>query len=117
MALFLSAIGIYGVMNYSVRQRTREIGVRLALGANRGDVIGMVVRRAMRLAGLGLLLGFAAALGAGQLIRAQLFGISPRDPLTLAAIGLLLAVVALAASWIPARRAARVNPLVALRTE
>jgi predicted permease len=117
LALLLSAIGIYGVMSYAVSRRTREIGVRIALGAARRDVVGLVVGRAMRLAALGLVIGGAAALGAGRLLQSQLFGISPRDPLTFAAITLLLGGVALLASWLPARRAAAVDPLVALRYE
>jgi predicted permease len=117
MALALSAIGIYGVMSYSVSQRTREIGVRVALGAARRDVVALVVGRAMRLASVGLVIGLAAALGAGQLLRSQLVGVGPRDPLTFTAIVLLLAAVALGASWIPARRAAKVDPMVALRYE
>jgi len=115
LALALSAIGIYGVMSYSVSQRTREIGVRVALGAMRGDVVGLVVGRAMRLASLGLFIGLAAALGAGQMLRSQLVGVGPRDPVTFAAIALLLAAVAFGASWIPARRASKVDPMVALR--
>jgi predicted permease len=117
MALLLSAIGIYGVMSYSVSQRTREIGVRVALGAARGHVVGMVVGRAMRLVAVGLAIGLAAALGAAQLLRSQLIGVGPRDPLTFTAIALLLGAVALGASWIPARRAAKVDPMVALRYE
>jgi putative ABC transport system permease protein len=117
MALALSAIGIYGVMSYSVSQRTREIGVRVALGAARRDVLALVVGRAMRLVSVGLVIGLAAALGAGQLLRSQLIGVGPRDPLTLTAIALLLSAVAFGASWLPARRAARTDPMVALRYE
>jgi len=117
LALLLAAIGIYGVMSYSVSRRTREIGVRVALGAARRDVVGMVVGRALRLAGIGLLVGGGGALGAGQLLQSQLFGVSPRDPATFAAIALLLGGVAFLASWLPARRAAAVDPLVALRCE
>jgi predicted permease len=117
LALLLSAIGIYGVMSYAVSRRTREIGVRVALGAGRRDVVGMVVGRAMRLAALGLVVGAAGALGAGQLLQSQLVGVSPRDPATFAAIVLLLGAVAFLASWLPARRAAAVDPLVALRYE
>ncbi len=117
VALLLSAIGIYGVLSFGVSQRTREIGVRVALGAVRGDVVGLVVGRAMRLAGLGLLIGLGAAVGAAQLLRSQLIGISPRDPVTFAIIAVTLGAVALAASWLPARRAARIDPMVALRTE
>ena len=117
LALLLSAIGIYGIMAYTVSQRTREIGLRVALGAARRDVVRMVIGRAMRLAGLGLAIGLVAALGAGRMLRSMLLGVSGSDPLTFAAIGLLLAAVALAASWLPARRAARIDPMVALRYE
>jgi predicted permease len=117
LALALSSIGIYGVTSYSVSRRTREIGVRVALGAGRRDVIRLVVGRAMGVAGIGLGVGALAAVGAGQLLRSQLTGVSPRDPVTFGAIGLVLAFVALAACWMPARRAARVDPMVALRYE
>jgi predicted permease len=117
MALLLSAIGVYGVMAYTVSQRTREIGVRVALGAGRRDVVGLVIGRAMRLAGLGLAVGLLAALGAGRLLGSQLLGVSGSDPATFAAIGVLLGLVALLASWLPARRAARVDPMMALRYE
>jgi predicted permease len=117
IALLLCGIGIYGVLSYGVSQRTREIGVRVALGAGQRNVVGLVVGRAMRLSAVGLVIGLGAALLAGQLLRAQLFGISPRDPFTFASIALLLGAVALVASWIPARRAARVDPIVALRSE
>ncbi len=115
LALLLASIGIYGVMSYNVNRRAREIGVRVALGAGHRDVIGMIVTRALRLTGLGLLIGGAAAIGAGELLKSQLYGISPRDPVTFAGITLLLGVVGLMASWLPARRAAGVDPLVALR--
>jgi predicted permease len=115
LALLLAAIGIYGVMSYNVSRRTREIGVRIALGAAHHDVVGMIVARAVRLTGLGLLIGSAAAMGVGELLKSQLFGVSPRDPVTFAGITLLLGVVGLLASWLPAWRAAAVNPLVALR--
>jgi len=117
VALLLSAIGIYGLLSFGVTQRTREIGVRVALGAGRRDVVGVVVGRAMRLAGLGLVIGLAGALGVGQLLRSQLIGVGPRDPLTFGVIALLLGVVALAASWLPARRASRIDPMVALRSQ
>jgi ABC-type antimicrobial peptide transport system permease subunit len=117
VALLLSAIGIYGVLSFGVFQRTREIGVRVALGAGRGDVVGSVVGRAMRLVGLGLAIGLAAAFGAAQLLRSQLIGVGPRDPATFAIIAAMLSVVALAAAWLPARRAARIDPMVALRSQ
>jgi len=117
MALALSAIGIYGTMAYAVSRRTREIGVRVALGAQRADVVRLVVGRAMGLAALGLGIGLVGAVGVGQLLRTQLLGVSPRDPLAFATVALLLGVVALVASWIPARRAARVHPMEALRYE
>jgi macrolide transport system ATP-binding/permease protein len=117
LALALSAIGIYSVVAYSVSRRVREIGLRVALGAGRREVMGLIVGHSMRLVLLGLLIGGVLGVGVGQLLRAQLFGISPGDPITFAAIGGLLIVVALAASWIPARRAARIEPLVALRSE
>jgi ABC-type antimicrobial peptide transport system permease subunit len=104
-------------MSYAVSQRTREIGVRVALGAGRRSVVRLVVVRAMRLAGVGLALGAVAALGAGQVLKTQLVGVSPRDPATLAGVTILLGTVALVASWIPARRAAKVDPMVALRYE
>ena len=117
VALLLSAIGIYGIMAYTVSRRTREIGVRVALGAARRDVIGLVLGRAMRLAGLGLAIGLLAALGAGRLLGSLLLGVSGSDPLTFATIGILLGSVALLASWLPARRAAKVDPVLALRHE
>jgi ABC-type antimicrobial peptide transport system permease subunit len=115
MALILAAIGIYGVMAYSVSRRAREIGVRVALGAERGDVIALVVGRAVRIALVGLGIGGVAALGAGQLLQSQLYEVSPRDPVTFVAIMLVLGAVAVVASWIPAWRAARADPLVVLR--
>ncbi|MDP3773876.1 MAG: ABC transporter permease [Gemmatimonadales bacterium] len=116
LALLLAAIGIYATMAYTVSRRVREIGVRIALGAARKQVIGMVVGRGMRLTALGLLIGLVFAGLVGQALRSQLLGVSPRDPLTFAGVGLLLAAVALAACVLPARRAARVDPMVALRS-
>ncbi len=117
LALLLATVGIYGIMAYTVSRRTREIGVRVALGATRRDVLRLVLGRAVRLAGLGLALGLAAALGVGRLIGTMLYGVSGSDPLTFAATGALLGTVALLASWVPARRAAKVDPLLALRYE
>jgi predicted permease len=117
LALLLASIGIYATMAYAVSRRVREIGVRLALGAARADVVRLVLGRSMRITGLGLLIGLAAAAAVGQALRSQLLGVGPRDPLTFGTVGLLLAAVALAASWFPARRAARVDPMIALRSE
>jgi predicted permease len=117
LALVLSALGIYGVTSYAVTQRTREIGVRIAIGAQPSDVLGMVMGNAMRLAGLGLALGLCAALLGARVLASQLYGVSGRDPLTYLAISAVLAAVALLASWLPARRATRVDPMTALRAE
>ena len=117
VALVLAALGVYGVLAYSVSQRTREIGVRVALGARQGGVLLMVVRHGMALAGAGLLLGLLAAVGLSRLLRGQLYGVSPTDPLAYGAVALLLGIVAFLACWGPARRAARVDPMVALRCD
>jgi len=114
-AMLLSAIGLYGVMAFAVGQRTREIGIRLALGARRGEVIGMVMRQAGVLAVSGVTVGLAVAALASRVLRAQLFEVAPTDRSTYVAVGLGLLLVAFVASWIPARRAARVDPLTALR--
>jgi len=117
LALVLAAVGLYGVLSYSVAQRTREIGVRVALGASRRNVLGLVVGRAMRLTAIGLGVGLLLAAGVGQLLRSQIFGVSPLDPVTFVVVTALLAAVAFLAAWVPARRAARVNPIVALQAE
>jgi predicted permease len=117
IALLLAALGIYGVISYSVLQRTREIGIRGALGATSRDVLRLVLRGGMLMSGIGLLIGFAGALAAMQLLRVMLFGVQARDPITLAAVSAILAVVALTACFIPARRASKVDPVVALRYE
>jgi len=116
-ALLLAAIGIYGVMAYFVSQRIREIGVRMALGAQRVDVLRLVVGRGMLLATAGMMVGLVASLGLTRLMSGLLFGVSASDPLTLAMLTVLLAAVALLANFIPARRASRVDPMVALRYE
>lgn len=114
-AILLAAIGIYGVLAHGVAQRTREIGIRLALGAKRSEVVGLVVRQAVVLAAGGLAAGLLLALGASQLIRGLLFGVEPRDALTYAAVVVVLFLIALVASYLPARRASRIDPIKALR--
>ncbi len=116
-ALFLSALGVYGVMAYSVAQRTAEIGVRMALGASPGDVLRLVSRQGFILVGAGLVLGIAAALGLTRFMAALLYGISPSDPPTYFVLTLVLAAVGLLACWLPARRATQVDPILALRAE
>jgi putative ABC transport system permease protein len=117
MALLLSAIGIYGVMAYTTTQRRHEIGIRMALGAAGRDVLGLVVVQGMRLVFLGLGIGLVGAWALSRVLTSQLFGVTPRDPLTYLSVALLLGTVALAASWIPALRATRVDPMIALRSE
>ena len=113
--MLLAAIGLYGVLAYAVGQRTREIGIRLALGAKRGEVLRMIMTQAGRLAISGVALGLGAALLASRVLRSQLFEIAPTDVFTYAVVGAGLLIVALVASWIPARRASRIDPLAALR--
>jgi putative ABC transport system permease protein len=115
--LILTLIGIYGVISYSVRQRTREMGIRIALGAQSGSVLGLVLRQAVVLALTGAVCGVIASLLLMRLLASQLFEIKPGDPLTLIGAALLMMIVALAASWIPARRATKVDPMIALRYE
>ena len=117
LALLLTAIGLYGVMAYSVIQLTQEIGIRIALGAQTGDVLQMVLRQGLKLTALGLALGLAAAYALTRYMQTLLFGVKPADPLTFGLIALLLIVVAIVACWIPARRATKVDPMVALRRE
>lgn len=117
VALGLCAVGIYGVLAFAVAQRSGEIGVRMALGASREDIMGMVIRNGMALSAMGLAAALALAYPAAQQIRSQLFGVDALDPVTYLAVTLLLAAVALLASWIPARRATRVNPIEALHWE
>ena len=112
-----AAMGIYGVMSYSVEQRTHEIGIRTALGATRRDTLILVLFQALRITVAGLAVGVAAAFGLTRLLNAQLFGVKPSDPLTFTSAPLILLLVALAAACIPALRASRVDPVVALRHE
>jgi putative ABC transport system permease protein len=117
LALALAAVGVYAVMSFSVERRTQEIGVRLALGAERGDVLRLVLRQGMRLALIGLTAGLTGSLWLGRLLRGLLFGVTHSDPLVFSSAALLLAATSLAAVWIPARRATRVAPSAALRYE
>jgi putative ABC transport system permease protein len=116
-ALALAIIGIYGVMSFTVAQRTREIGIRMALGADRRAVLWMVIAEGVALAGAGTALGLAGALGFTRVLRSLLFDMQPSDPATYVSIVALLALAALVATWIPARRATRVDPTEALRVE
>jgi putative ABC transport system permease protein len=117
LALVLAIIGIYGVVSYSVTQRRQEFGVRMALGATGRDVLRMVVGQVSALIGAGIAIGVGASLALGSVMQGLLFQVSPRDPWTMAAIAAILAAVAIVASLLPARRATRVDPLVALRAE
>jgi putative ABC transport system permease protein len=117
VALLLAAVGIHGVLSYGVSQRRKEIGIRMALGARASDMIGLIVREGLRLAAVGLALGLAGAFGLTRFLTTQLFGVTPTDPATFAGVAALLAFVAVAATAVPARRAAAVDPLVTLRSE
>ncbi len=116
-ALLLAGIGLYGVIAYSVTQRTHEIGVRIALGASRGDVIHMVIAQGARLAAIAIAIGITAAFALSRVLGSLLFGVSSTDPWTFVIVPILLGAVAMLASYLPARRATRVNPITALRTE
>jgi ABC-type antimicrobial peptide transport system permease subunit len=117
LALGLASIGIYGVIAYVVGQRTQEIGIRMALGAPRGNVLGLILWQGTRLALLGVAIGIAGAFALTRLMHDLLYGVSATDPVTFAAVALVLAVIAMAACYLPARRATRINPVTALRYE
>ncbi len=117
VALLLAAVGIYGVMSFSVEQRTHEIGIRTALGANRSDILYLVLHQALRMSVAGITIGIAASFGLTRLLQSQLFGVTPSDPLTFATVPVILLVIALAAAWVPAMQATRIDPLTALRHE
>jgi macrolide transport system ATP-binding/permease protein len=117
VALLLASVGLYGVTSYTVARRTAEIGVRMALGADRASVVRMVLRGALVQAGLGLLIGVPVALFAGHLVQAQLYGLRGSDPVVLLLAAVALGAAALVAGWIPASRAASVDPMRAMRAE
>ena len=117
LALILGSIGLYGVMSYLVRQRTREIGIRMALGAHAVAVVRLIAGQGMHWTAIGLALGLAAAFGVAKLIAGFLYGIGPADPIAFGVITVLLTATAFVACYVPARRASRIDPLVALRNE
>lgn len=117
VALLMAAVGIYGLIQYSVSTRTHEIGIRMAIGARTGDVFRMIIREGLKLSLTGLLLGLVGALWLGRAVSSLLFGVSATDPFTFATVSLLLAAVAAAACYFPARRAMRIEPVTALRQE
>ena len=117
LALLLASIGIYGVISYTVSQRAREIGIRMALGATPGDAVGMIVKQGSIPVGVGIGAGFVGSLLATRALSTLLYGVSATDPLTFVALSLFLAVVAFAASYLPARKATKVDPMTALRYE
>jgi putative ABC transport system permease protein len=117
IALVLASIGVYGVLSYSVSQRTQEIGVRMALGAARPDVLRLILGQGLRLAAVGVGVGLLGAFGTTRFLRTVLYNVTPTDPVSFGAVAIFLTLVALVASYVPARRAMAVDPLVALRNE
>jgi ABC-type antimicrobial peptide transport system permease subunit len=117
IGLVLVTIGVYSMLAYTTTRRTQEIGIRMALGAEGSDVQGMVIRMGLRLVGIGVLLGLIVSVAIGRVIATQLWGVSAYDPWTLVSVPLVLLLTGLVACWLPARRASRVDPLVALRYE
>jgi putative ABC transport system permease protein len=117
LALLLAAVGIYGVISYSVRQRTHELGIRMALGAQAGDVLKLILVQGLKLAFIGVAIGLTAALSLTRWMKSLLFEVRPTDPMTFVVIALLLIAVALLACWVPARRATKVDPVIALRND
>jgi putative ABC transport system permease protein len=117
LGLLLAIVGVYGVVSYAASQRTHEIGIRIALGAQRAQILKMIFRQGLLIVGLGLAVGIFATLGISRLVASLLVGVAGTDPLTYAAVSILLTIVALTACYIPARRAMRVDPMTALRYE
>jgi putative ABC transport system permease protein len=117
IALLLAALGTYSLLAYSVRRRTGEIGIRVAVGAARGDILRLILWDGMKLIAIGVLVGLFGALSLSRFLRSMVFGVRPTDPLTFVAVAVLLALVALVACYLPARRALRIDPMIALREE
>ena len=115
LALFLAAIGLYGLITYAVNQRQSEIGIRMALGAEQSQIVRMILRETVQLVMIGMVIGIPVSLAIAQLIRSELYGLKPNDPITLASVSFVLAAVAFFAAYLPARRASRFDPMAVLR--